>query len=359
MKKIALAMITKNEAEKLRRCLESAKNYVDEIVVVDTGSEDNSVDVAKEFTDKVYDFQWIDDFSAARNAAVEKVESDYVLVLDSDEWIEEMDLENIQNMIENNVLGEILIKNILDPDKNGVEKIAESRIVRFFPKTERYIGKIHEQVNSKLKTVELPIVVLHDGYQNRSEVKINRNMKLLKNELKRDKLNPYYNYQIGKEYKVLNDYENAVRYFGNAYKNADRRVAYFPRLVCEYMDCLHECGKMTECLNLIEKERSKFMDYPDFLFNSAAFYLDLIMSDIQKYIGYLGLIETNYQTCIELGENNKYDGISGTGSYMAMHNLGAFYESLGNNEDAVQCYKMAAEYDYEPSVNRLKALGIK
>ncbi len=356
MKTLALAMITKNEAEKLRRCLESVKNYVDEIVVVDTGSEDNSVEVAREFTDKVYNFEWIGDFSAARNFSIEKVDSDYVLVLDTDEWIESMDLDKVKAMLKGNVIG-IVSRNDYLSDMDTTDGYSAIKITRVFPKSERYRGKIHEQVNSTLKAVELPLVLGHDGYVDRENYKSKRNMDLLIEELKHDKTNAYYNFQLGKEYEFLKDYKNASKYFREAYKTADRRAPYFPGFICEYILCLKNSGYMDEGLKVVENEREKFIDYPNYLFNSALFYMELIMSDIQKYIGYLGLIETNYLTCIEIGETDKYDGIFGMGSYMAMHNLAAFYEAFGNNEAAVKYYKMAAEYDYEPSIERLKALG--
>lgn len=357
MNTLALAMITKNEAEKLRRCLESVKDYVDEIVVVDTGSEDNSIEVAREFTDKVYTFEWIGDFSAARNFSIEKVDSDYVLVLDSDEWIESIDLEKLRNMLEGNVLGKVLRNDYLS-DINKTDGYSAIKIIRVFPKSERYIGKIHEQVNSAFREIELPLVLGHDGYVNREKNKSKRNMDLLIAELKRDKTNPYYNYQLGKEYEFLKDYKNASKYFGIAYKTANRRAPYFPDFVCDYILCLKNSGSVEEGLRIIENERNRFNDYPNFLFNSALLYMELIISNIQKYIGYLGLIETNYLTCIEIGETYKYTGVYGMGSYMAMHNLGVFYETLGKTENAVKYYKMAAEYDYEPAIKRLEALGI-
>ena len=68
-------MIVKNEEAVLGRCLESIKDMVDEIIIVDTGSMDNTKNIAKRYTDKIYDFPWCDDFSAARNFAFSKAKS--------------------------------------------------------------------------------------------------------------------------------------------------------------------------------------------------------------------------------------------------------------------------------------------
>lgn len=69
MIKVSLCMIVKNEEEVLRQCLDSVNNLCEEIIIVDTGSTDKTKEIAREYTDKVIDFKWIDDFSAARNIA--------------------------------------------------------------------------------------------------------------------------------------------------------------------------------------------------------------------------------------------------------------------------------------------------
>ena len=82
---ISLCMIVKNEEDTLRRCIRSVKDIADEVIIVDTGSTDKTKEIAKELTDHVYDFEWIDDFSAARNFAYSKATKDYILILDADD----------------------------------------------------------------------------------------------------------------------------------------------------------------------------------------------------------------------------------------------------------------------------------
>ncbi len=97
---ISLCMIVKNEANVLRRCLESVKGIVDEIVIADTGSADATKEIAKEYTDKVYDFKWIDDFSAARNFAFSKATMDYQMWLDADDVVPEESAKAIKALKE-------------------------------------------------------------------------------------------------------------------------------------------------------------------------------------------------------------------------------------------------------------------
>lgn len=92
---VSLCMIVKNEQDVLARCLEHVKDVVDEIIIVDTGSTDYTKQIAKKYTDQIYDFQWIDDFAAARNFAFSKGTKDYLLWLDADDVLLEQDAKKI------------------------------------------------------------------------------------------------------------------------------------------------------------------------------------------------------------------------------------------------------------------------
>jgi len=85
MQTISLCMIVKNEGNTLEKCLDSIKDIVDEIIIVDTGSTDGTKEIARKYTDAIYDFNWIDDFSAARNFSFDKATKDYLLWLDADD----------------------------------------------------------------------------------------------------------------------------------------------------------------------------------------------------------------------------------------------------------------------------------
>ena len=94
-------MIVKNEEGHLGQCLVPVNGILDEIIIVDTGSTDKTKEIAKKFGAKIFDFKWIDDFSAARNSAISHSTKDWILMVDADEVIEKEDLEKIKNLIEN------------------------------------------------------------------------------------------------------------------------------------------------------------------------------------------------------------------------------------------------------------------
>src|SRR3989344_8298667 len=98
---LSLCMIVRDEEKDLESCLKAVKDHVDEIVIVDTGSKDKTVEIAKKFTSKVFHFEWCDDFSAARNESLKHATGDWILVLDADERISKKDLEEIRKLIKN------------------------------------------------------------------------------------------------------------------------------------------------------------------------------------------------------------------------------------------------------------------
>ena len=100
MKTLSLCMITKNEENNLSRCLDCIKEFVDEIIIVDTGSTDKTVEIAKSYGAHIYHYDWNNDFSKARNVSLQKATKDWILVLDADEVLpyeEGLKLKNIIN----------------------------------------------------------------------------------------------------------------------------------------------------------------------------------------------------------------------------------------------------------------------
>lgn len=97
---ISLAMIVKNEADNLPQCLDSVKNCVEEMIIVDTGSTDNTKEIALSYGAKVYDYQWNDNFAEARNYGLQYVSGDWILVLDADEVFNSKILPQIKPLIE-------------------------------------------------------------------------------------------------------------------------------------------------------------------------------------------------------------------------------------------------------------------
>ena len=118
---ISLCMIVKDEEDVLDRCLDCVMDIVDEIIIVDTGSTDNTKKIAQKYTDKIFDFQWINDFSAARNFSFSKATMDYTLWLDADDIILEEDIEKFKRLKQTLTqdVDNVMMKYNVGFDENG------------------------------------------------------------------------------------------------------------------------------------------------------------------------------------------------------------------------------------------------
>lgn len=352
---ISLAMIVKNEEEKLARCLSSVKEHVDEIVVVDTGSTDRTKEIAASFGAKIFNYVWCKDFSKARNYSIEKTSGDLVMVLDADNVLLKFDKNAVLNQMQGrHVLGLGEIINVYT--QNGVKITDRSFAGAVFQRDARYVGPIHEQIDASLPRIILPISIFHDGYDHRDESKFQRNIGILLSTLEKGE-DPYLRYKLAQEYRGLNDFDRAEKQFAAAYERALSDSRYFPNVVVEYMKTLIQLRKYEKALDIVKCNEGLFRDFPEFHFTCGELFMEAVLYSPKTYIQYFPKIKDAYERCINIGENPNYQGVIGTGSFMALHNLGAFYEVMGDMQSARRHYQRAGEMGYLPSQNRLKAFA--
>lgn len=352
--KLSLVMIVKNEERCLSRCLMSAEGYVDEIIVVDTGSTDRTKDIAKELGAKVFDFKWCNDFAKARNYALEQSTGDWNLILDADEYITKLDKDILVKFMDiPNRLGEIKVVNILD--KNGTEDYSKVFLPRILPRDVRYTRNIHEQPDSKLYRVKLPIEVTHDGYLEQ-EVKVKRNLTLLHEEVKKSPKDSYILYQLAYTLYLAEEYEKADSYFKLFYELVSETSGYRQAGIIAYIENSTYLKKFEEGHKLIEKEEINMEHSSEFYFVCAAFYREYVLDNIKENIRFLPYVEQCYLECLNIGEIEECDGAVGTGSYLAAYNLGVWYEVTKQLDKARVCYEMASEWGYKKANERLNMI---
>ncbi|MCP6762466.1 MAG: tetratricopeptide repeat protein [Fischerella sp. CENA71] len=184
--KLSLCMIVKDEEKALPKSLGSVKNVVDEIIVLDTGSSDRTVHIAKKFGAKVHEFQWCNDFSAARNAALKYVTGDWVLVLDADESLTQKIVPQLQEVIYRE---EYLLINLVRQEVGAVQSPYSlvSRLFRHHPDiyfSRPYHALVDDSVTEILSKEPQwqvgylqGVAILHSGYEKHT---INQNNKYAK-----------------------------------------------------------------------------------------------------------------------------------------------------------------------------------
>lgn len=207
-------MIVKNESATLERCLNSASSLADEIIVVDTGSDDDTREIAKRFTDKVYDFEWTDDFSAARNFSFSKANSDYIMWLDADDVIPANSISVLKEL-KNTILGDINAVFMpyavsFDVQGNCSMKYYRERWLR------RAAGfmwaePVHEAIAVSGKHIYFDGAVIE--HRKIKESATGRNLKIIEKQIERGPISPRMKFYYGRELMFAGRTEDAAAVF--------------------------------------------------------------------------------------------------------------------------------------------------
>ncbi len=345
---ISVCLIVKNEADCLHRALQSVpQNY--EIIVVDTGSDDLTVEIAEQCGAKTYHYVWDNDFAAARNFCTSKANGHYILVMDADEVLPIDTDEQIQSFVSCHprAAGCVIINNVMSGE------IKKHKMVRFYPNVPAYYfkGRVHEQIYESGEPAVfemLPLEVLHYGYEPGEYVtknKAERYQTMYEAHLAEHPDDGYMLYQMGKLYFSLNEWEEAEQYLWRSYNQMQRNRLYFPVMLVMLGYVLKEQNYTQEALTLLKSFESVYTDFPDLYFLLGLLAMD--SGDMQE-------VEQNFSQALAIGDTVKYTSVYGVGTFKAAYNLGLYYEFTGNVNLSQQCYQFAAEYAYEPALQRLK-----
>ena len=242
MPTISLCMIVKNEEESLEQCLESVRGLVDEIIIVDTGSTDKTIEIAKRFGAKIFEHRWNNDFSEARNFSISKATKDWILFIDADEVIAKEDHIKIKGLTSNNeimgyfmiqrnyindstTLGWVTAKDDCYPEKKDFTGYLPNPILRLFQnkKEIQFKNKVHESVgesiyamDGRVKNSNIPLH--HYGKANVQRLKEKGEMytEIGKGKITEDQDEAKWYFELGVQHQELNQFEQASYYFKKA-----------------------------------------------------------------------------------------------------------------------------------------------
>jgi glycosyltransferase involved in cell wall biosynthesis len=351
--KLSLAMIVKNEARCLARCLASVHGLADELIVTDTGSTDDTVSIAGEFGAKLSHFDWIGDFAAARNFALAQATGDWILVLDADETVSAPLAREIRDFITGRAqIGRLKI--VSDFRHHGQTQRSSTFVSRLFPRGATFAGRIHEQIVADLPRVNLRGEVLHDGYLETQ--KSDRNIKMLQAEIARDPANAYLHFQIAVEYTSLSRPADALASLETALGHMQTTDPFAPNVIVDFLYAAMELKEFAAGLEVIRATEAWLADFPDYHHVCGLFYMRYIGSDPARNIGDLPKIEASFRRSLALGETDKYKSVHGSGSFLASYNLGVFYHAFGDTAGAQRCLEAAARHNYAPAAALLQQL---
>jgi glycosyltransferase domain-containing protein len=306
--KLSICMMVKNEEKYLDRCLSAMRELMEgvlsELIVVDTGSKDNTVDIAKKYTGKVYFHEWNDNFSEMRNKTISYASGEWLFFIDADEIL--VDAANMLEFLKSKAnnkfnAGFITIKNIVrEDDESTVPSFSAVKLFR--NGNIRYEGAIHNMPIYEGPIADLDTEVLHYGYitndKDLMKRKFQRTSKILKQEIEKNPLNLYYIHQLSVSYRMHGDYNEALDQEKKAYElfkksSADPqkfKFIYYQLALCYYDFSDYENVEKI-CIEGIGVEK-QYIDLYYYLATSQV-YLRKFDSAIENYNTHISLIQ-NY-----------------------------------------------------------------
>lgn len=341
---IAAALIVRDEARCIARCLESVRPHVDRMLVLDTGSVDGTPELAAACGAEVHHLEWPNDFAAARNHALDLADADWNLVIDADEWIVSGG-ERLRRWCRGPArLGLLCVQSALD----GHAAPGAGRrhwMGRLLPRGVRYAGRVHEQPVTSLPHERIEVHIAHDGYlADQVARKRDRNGPLLERDLQDRPGNPYILYQLGKDREQRGDLAAASAHYAAAFLSVGPNASWRHALVLRRINCLRKMGRIDSALALAENEMPNWPQSPDFFYMMGNLALDRAAADpAQAASHWLPLAACALERCLEIGERPDLEGsLHGCGSHLARHNLDVVQTQLALHAARAELARLCA-----------------
>lgn len=361
MKRISLCMIVRDEETRLSRCLAAAQSVADEICIVDTGSTDRTVDIAREFGAQVLEIPWTGDFAAARNASLAMASGEWILVLDADEVLVDPALarDELHAFMANEPrrVGRLLQENV---DQEGERSCVA--ISRFFHAGDyAFEGRIHEQLVPGREGAEdlrrnTRVRLEHGGYAlsaSDHQAKLERNTHLLLEAVEANPDDGYLWFQLGRTRAQAGDHATALEALEQAMARCPDEAPWAPSLFETGCYSLRALGRSEQALALISEVEETWIDRADTCFLIALLAMDC---------GDLARAERGFLRCFELDgeERAELDCTVASHTHAPAFNLGVMKEVLGEREEAESWFRKALEFEPEhaPSLQALTRLGV-
>ncbi|MDR3562176.1 MAG: glycosyltransferase [Negativicutes bacterium] len=354
MARISACMIVKNEAANLPRCLQSVAGVADEIIVVDTGSTDETISIAQRLGAQVFHFQWSNDFAAARNCALDQAKGDWIIFLDADEYIRADKTNNVRPFIEN-IHGNRSIESILCRLENteGVDGPMRSsnptlRIFRNSPAI-RYEGIVHEWVYKRGKDTKAlfdaseDIVIRHTGYTKKTiSEKVMRNLALLEKALEKDQVRALTYFYLSDSYWRLQSYDKAIEFAHKAldHGGVNRTIfAYKPYIIL--LDSMVSLGTYSkDALDaILVAGGQKYPLHPEILLSQAIYYRRTGNCD-QALQLFLQSLEAHRDYCYPALNNDYY-----TSLLQVYREIAVIYDKRNEDTLAMEYFVQALRQD--------------
>jgi glycosyltransferase involved in cell wall biosynthesis len=275
---ISLCMIVKDEEESLDRCLESIKGVSDEIIIVDTGSTDLTKEIARKWTPHVFDFKWVDDFSAARNYSFDQAKMDYILWLDADDILLPEDRQKILKLKQSLDLSvdaiSMIYHTLFDEDDNVLTSVRRLRLVKR-SKQFRWYGYVHEdlKIESPFQQYDSSIAIAHQKDPKKTES--DRNLKIYEKLIRKGKkMTPHDVFHYARELHKHQMYDKAIKSYLGFLSFKDIEVEHQLYVYNKLASCYYYVGKRDKEREITLKTFEYDIPRPEFCCRLGEYFLE-------------------------------------------------------------------------------------
>jgi glycosyltransferase involved in cell wall biosynthesis len=343
---ISVCIIAKDEEKLMEDCLKSVADVADEIVLVDTGSADNTIAIAKKYGAKVYEYTWDESFANARNHCMEKAGCAWILFLDADERFFEEDKEKLFAFIKTKEYDGAHF-NVFNYVGDGTNYTLHNalRLVRNNGEY-RFVGNIHEQIcrkdggESVGKFAVLDVRLKHLGYLDwvvEDKDKRNRNIPMILKQLEVDPENPFTLFNLGNEYVALHEYEKANECYQKSMVHFNKTEGYAPHLLFRAAMCLYNLKRYGQAIGVLDRALQFYPACTDMEYLKGSIYWEW-----KRYT----LAIDSFNKAIAMGEAPKEFKFSDHCATIRPHYaLGKLYAGLHDYRKSLEEYSKILEYD--------------
>jgi len=341
--KVSLTMIARDEQENLPSCLGSVAGLFDEIVVVDTGSADRTAEIAREFGARVFDFVWVGDFAAARNAALARATGDYAFWLDADDVIDPPERLKLERLLYSLGLREQsahVVRCSCDPGPNGDGGQTVVDHIRLFPVREdiRWTYRVHEQILPALRRANVPVhwtdvVVRHTGYTDRAlrARKLDRDIKILREELAERPDDPFVLFNLGAIGIERQDWQQSLDYLRHSLANSAPADSITRKLYALIARAHQMLGEPQQAISACAAGLALNPDDAELLFREAI---------VRRQIGDHGGAENCWRRILTLRRPEQFSSVDqGIYGHLTRRNLAALARERGDHDEAAGLWR--------------------
>jgi glycosyltransferase involved in cell wall biosynthesis/tetratricopeptide (TPR) repeat protein len=359
--KISLCMIARDEERVIGDCLTSIKPWVDEIIFVDTGSSDKTVEIAGSFGAQIHHFPWCDDFSAARNESISHATGDWILWMDADDTIPEdcgKKLHELALLADRDTFGFMIQVQIpAAPGETGFTIVDHVKLFRNLPGL-RFEGRIHEQILEAIHreggVIERSdLYVVHSGYDYSPEgqkKKRARDLTILEKDLADRPDHPFVLFNIGMTAFHTKDFDKAIPVLEKCIRICKPTESIVRKLYAMRAGSALETGDIPGAVTWVQRGLTLFPRDPELLFRAGIIF---------REAGDLNGAAVHYNWLLTEREVGHIDSIDvSMTTYKAHHNLAVVLLEMGRPGEAEQHFEAALRYqpDFSPSATALAEL---